>query len=55
MPRAYKNPTEDAAIGNIIREERRKQRSAARNVTHSKKRSLKQQHEKRRLKHKREG
>ena len=24
MPKAYKNPTEDAAIGNIIREERRK-------------------------------
>lgn len=24
MPKAYRNPTEDAAIGNIMREERRK-------------------------------
>ena len=27
MPTAYRNPTEDAAIGNIMREERKKKKS----------------------------
>ena len=26
MPKAYRNPTEDAAIGNIMREERKKKK-----------------------------
>lgn len=30
MPKAYRNPTEDAAIGNIMREERRKNKSRER-------------------------
>lgn len=30
MPKAYRNPTEDAAIGNIMREERRKKKSRER-------------------------
>ena len=39
MPKAYRNPTEDAAIGNIMREE------------HKKKKSRDRQRENRRLKH----
>ena len=30
MPKAYRNPTEDSAIGNIMREERRKKKSRER-------------------------
>ena len=30
MPKAYRNPTEDAAIGNIMREERKKKKSRER-------------------------
>ena len=56
MPRAYRNPTEDAAIGNVMREERMKQRLAAKNAVQptEKKNKRERQRENRRLKHQRE-
>ena len=56
MPRAYRNPTEDAAIGNVMREERMKQRLAAKNAVQpgKKKNKRERQRENRRLKHQRE-
>lgn len=62
MPRAYNNPTEDAAIGNIMREERMKKRRAAENAVHAncnqpatKKRNRERQRANRRLKNREEG
>ena len=60
MPRAYRNPTEDAAIGNIMREERMKQRNAAKNAAQpnnqspKKKRNSERQRANRRLKRQKE-
>ena len=45
MPKAYRNPTEDAAIGNIMREERKKKKSRDRQREKKKKKKKKKQRE----------